>query len=64
MWDVLSEFATRAIKLLAAPGDSCARRLDPKGVTQSLKEMLLAMPNAGEDRTLSGTKMTGRAVEH
>jgi plasmid stability protein len=37
--------------------------LGPKGPTQSLKEMLLAMPDAGEDRDFERPEDRGRAVE-
>jgi hypothetical protein len=36
----------------------------PKGATRSLKEMLLAMPNAGDDRDFERPEDHGRAVEH
>jgi plasmid stability protein len=37
--------------------------LGPKGPGQSLKEMLLAMPNAGEDRDFERPADRGRVVE-
>jgi plasmid stability protein len=37
--------------------------LGPKAPTQSLKEMLLAMPDAGEDRDFGRPEDRGRAVE-
>lgn len=35
-----------------------------KSAPQSLKEMLLSMPNAGEDRDFERLEDHGRAVEH
>jgi len=37
--------------------------LGPKGPAQSLKEMLLAMPDTGEDRDFERPEDRGRAVE-
>lgn len=37
--------------------------LGPKGPGQSLKEMLLAMPDVGEDRDFERPEDRGRAVE-
>lgn len=37
--------------------------LGPKGPVQSLKEMLLAMPDAGEDQDFARPKDRGRTVE-
>lgn len=37
--------------------------LGPKGPVQSLKEMLLAMPDAGEDRDFARPEDRGRSVE-
>ncbi len=37
--------------------------LGPKGPVQSLKEMLLAMPDAGEDRDFERPEDRGRPVE-
>ncbi|MDQ3724983.1 MAG: DNA-binding protein [Actinomycetota bacterium] len=37
--------------------------LGPKGPGQSLKEMLLAMPSAGEDRDFERPEDRGRPVE-
>lgn len=48
-------------------GASCRIRreaIGSQGATQSLKEMLLAMPNAGEDRDFERPEDHGRGVEH
>lgn len=37
--------------------------LSPKGPTQPLKELLLAMPDVGEDRDFARPRDRGRAVE-
>jgi antitoxin FitA len=37
--------------------------LKPKGPAQSLKELLLAMPDVGEDRDFERPKDRGRTVE-
>lgn len=37
--------------------------LTPKGPAQSLKELLLEMPNVGEDRDFERPEDRGRAVE-
>lgn len=64
MWDVLSEKAIRDIQRLAAARQIPREALGLKGATRSLKETLLAMPNAGEDRNFERLEDHGRAVEH
>ena len=50
MRDVLSEGLAWARQRLAAARQMLGEALRPKHATSSLKETLLAMPNAGEDR--------------
>ncbi len=66
MWDVLSEIPASVIKWLAGQERVQIQReeIESLGPTQSLKEILLAVPNAGEDRDFERPEDHGRAIEH